>query len=215
MTKNPILKVVNIHKNIKRKNILNNISFEVDEGDMIGIVGKNASGKSMLYKAISGLITLSSGEIIINNVNITKKNVFPKNLGILIEAPGFLPQFSGYKNLKLLADIKGCISTDRIKEAMQQVGLNPDEKLKYKKYSLGMKQKLGIAQAIMEYPKILLLDEPMNNLDHDSILQMRELFKSLNASGTTILLTSHNKEDVELLCNKVYRIQDGFLEGVI
>lgn len=215
MTKNPIIKVINIQKNIKKKNILNNISFEVDEGDMVGIVGKNASGKSMLYKAISGLITLSGGEIIIDDINITKKNVFPKDLGILIEAPGFLPQFSGYKNLKLLADIRGCIDPNRIRETMQQVGLNPDDNLKYKKYSLGMKQKLGIAQAIMEHPKILLLDEPMNNLDNESILQMRELFKSLNANGTTILLTSHNREDVELLCNKVYKIQNGLLEGVI
>lgn len=206
--------VRNLKKELKGHKILNNIAFDVEKNDFFGIVGRNASGKSMLYKALAGLITVNEGEIIIENIDIVKKRILPDDLGFLIEAPGFLPQFSGFKNLKFLASIRDKITEEEIKKAMQTVGLDPDDKRPYRKYSLGMKQKLGIAQAIMENPKILLLDEPMNNLDYESIISMRELFKKLNNNGTTILITSHNKEDIEILCNKKAELENGYLKQV-
>lgn len=206
-----IIQVENVNKQIKGNQILNNINLIIQEGESCGIVGQNASGKSMLFKAICGLLRVDSGSIVVCGQNIARGGCFPPNTGVLIEHPGFLPQFSGYKNLKLLAEIQDIIDDKRIFETMECVGLDSKDKRPYRKYSLGMKQKLGIAQALMEHPRLLILDEPMNNLDIESVQRMRTILSDLVSSGITLLITSHNKEDIEVLCTNLYFMDRGVL----
>lgn len=205
-----VLQVSNLSKKIKDHLILDNINFEVEGGDFIGIVGRNASGKSMLFKAITGLIHFS-GEVSIFNKRVGVKGSIPEDTGCLIERPGFIAQYSGFTNLKFLAGIKRIITDNEIKVLMEKLGLDANDRRPYYKYSLGMKQKLGIAQAIMEKPKMILLDEPMNNLDEESILSMRNIFQDMNQAGITFILTSHNKMDIDFLCNQVFTINNGKL----
>lgn len=164
----------------------------------------------MLFKSICGLINITSGEIRVFNKLIANGN-FPDDTGIIIENPGFLPQYSGYKNLEILASIRNKINSSDIKNIIKIVGLNPDDKLPVKKYSLGMKQRLGIAQALMESPKLLILDEPMNALDEDGVNDIRKILLNLKKQGVTILIASHNKEDIETLCDSIYTIDNGIL----
>lgn len=204
--------ITNLTKITKGKYILKNINLSIERGKICGIVGRNGSGKSMLFKIISGLVYPSEGRVEVFGDVIGKDVSFPKDFGAIIEHPGFLPQYSGYKNLKLLASIKNIINDDEIKNAMTIVGLDYNDKKPVKKYSLGMKQRLGIAQAIMEKPKLLILDEPMNGLDKQGVESVRELLKSLNAeNNVTILMASHNSEDINLLCDEVYEIDNGIL----
>lgn len=204
------IEVKNLSKTIKGHQILNNISFEIENGDFVGIIGRNASGKSMLFKALTGLI-IFTGYVAIFNKEVGIKGNFPDNIGCLIERPGFISHYSGFVNLKFLAGIRNIISENDIKLIMENVGLDPSDKRPYHKYSLGMRQKLGIAQAIMEDPKLIFLDEPMNNLDEESVVQMRALFKTYHQRGTTFILTSHNKDDIQCLCSQVYTITNGEL----
>jgi len=200
----------NLSKKVKDTYILKNISVQFKEGTIYGIVGKNGSGKTMLFKAICGLINPTSGEISIFNKTM-KKGSFPENTGVIIENPGFLPQYSAFKNLKILSSIHNKIDDETIKKYINLMTLDADDNRPVKKFSLGMKQKLGIAQALMEEPKLLILDEPMNALDEDSVINIRKILLDLKSKGVTILLSSHNKEDIEQLCDYIYSTKSGEL----
>lgn len=207
---NNIIDIKNVSKTINNIKILNNITVSFKSGHIYGLIGRNGSGKTMLFKSICGLINITSGEIRVFNKLIANGN-FPDDTGIIIENPGFLPQYSGYKNLEILASIRNKINSSDIKNIIKIVGLNPDDKLPVKKYSLGMKQRLGIAQALMESPKLLILDEPMNALDEDGVNDIRKILLNLKKQGVTILIASHNKEDIETLCDSIYTIDNGIL----
>jgi len=191
--------------------VIHNITVTFSDNKINGIVGRNGSGKSVLMRLISGLYKPSKGTIIVDGKVVGKNVEYPDAMGILIETPGFLPFYSGYRNLKVLADINGKLSTTEIKNVMRTVGLEPDLKRHVAKYSMGMKQRLGIAQAIMESPKLLMLDEPFNGLDKNGVIEMRKLLLSLRKEGRVILLASHNQQDIDELCDTVYEIEQGML----
>lgn len=206
-----IIKVENVVKKFGADTVLNNISIEFESGKIYGILGRNGSGKTVLFKTIIGFLKPSGGKVIVNGKEIGKDTDFADNIGIIIETPGFLSSYTGFKNLEYLAGIKNLIGKKEIRESMERVGLDPDSKKKVGKYSLGMRQRLGIAQAIMENPDILILDEPMNGLDHQGVEEVREILRNLRDEGKTIILASHNKEDIETLCDEVYEMDRGKL----
>ena len=209
-----MINVKNVSLSIKKIEILKDISAEFERGRIHGLIGRNGSGKTMLMKCICGFVRPTSGEITVNEKRIGKDCDFPKNIGIIIETPGFIPYYSGYKNLKLLADLNKKIGAEEIKKAMLQVGLDPDLKRHVKKYSLGMRQRLGLAQAIMENPDLLILDEPMNGLDKEGVADMRKYLLDLKEQGKTILIASHSAEDIEVLCDTVCEMDKGILSKV-
>lgn len=209
-----MIEITNLCKSFKDTKVLNDITIKIKKGNIIGIIGRNGSGKTVLFKCICGLISPTKGTVKINNKILGKDIDIPNNIGAIIENPGFLPNYNGFKNLKFLAMIKNQISNEHIKDTIKLVGLNPDSKKHVGKYSLGMRQRLGIAQAIMENPDILILDEPMNGLDNEGVKDMRKLFLSLKEQGKTILLASHNKEDIEVLCDEVYMMDKGILTQI-
>lgn len=190
------------------------VNLTEERSEIIGIIGHNGSGRTVLMKCICGFITPDSGEITVSGKRLGKDIDIPKNIGLIIETPGFLPNFSGFSNLWQLAKIRCKISKDDVRSVMKTVGLDPDEKKHVGKYSLGMRQRLGIAQAIMETPGILMLDEPMNGLDKDGVNDMRELLLKLKADGKTIIVASHNSVDIDVLCDKVFEITKGNLKQV-
>ncbi len=196
---------------MQKNNILKNVSVEFEKGKIHGIIGRNGSGKTMLMKCICGFVKPTNGTIIVDGKQIGKDCDFPEKVGIIIETPGFIPYYSGYKNLKLLADLNKKIDGDKIKDIMKQVGLNPNLKRHVKKYSLGMRQRLGLAQAIMENPDLLILDEPMNGLDKDGVADMRKYLLELKEQGKTILIASHSSEDIEILCDTVCEMDKGII----
>lgn len=206
-----VITVKNVSKIYGQQTVLDNISLTCETGKIYGLVGRNGSGKTVLLKCICGLVHPSDGEISVWGKCVGKDIDFPDNVGFIIEAPGFLPHESGIANLKHLAAIRGKIETDEIRRSIELVGLDPDSKKKVGKYSLGMRQRLGIAQAIMEKPKLLILDEPMNGLDNQGVQHIRSVLKSLKGNGTTILLASHFKEDIDFLCDEVYQMDCGVL----
>ena len=201
--------VKDVNKSIKGKKILNNINLELEGGLVHGFFGRNASGKTMLFRAIAGLITVDEGMIDVFGKRITDDNSFPDNMGIMIENIGLWKQLTGMETLRLIADIRNVIGTDEIRNALERVGLDPDDKRTYRKYSLGMKQRLAIAQAIMEKPDVILLDEPTNSLDEDGVALIRSLILEEKQRGALILLASHNKEDIGLLADRLFRIEMG------
>lgn len=211
---NAVIQIKNLNKEISGTVILDNINLNIEEGKSYGIIGANGSGKSMLFKAICGLIKATSGEIIVLDKKIHKGQL-PENIGVIIEKPGFLPHYSGFKNLKMLASINNVVDDEDIRKVISLVGLSPDDEKPIQKYSLGMKQRLGIAQALMEKPKILLLDEPMNGLDEDGVEEIRKILMDLNKQNVTLIMTSHNKEDIEALCQEVYKMSSGKLNKII
>ncbi|WP_019419880.1 ABC transporter ATP-binding protein [Paenibacillus sp. OSY-SE] len=202
-----------ITKKIKGREVLSNVTLSIDQGKVVGFVGHNGSGKSMLFRIIAGLVKPSSGEISVFGERLHKDSSFPKNTSVVLEKPGLLEQYSGFDNLKFLADIQKKINDEQIKSAIQRVGLDPQDKRRVKAYSLGMKQKLAIAQAIMEEPDLILLDEPMNGLDEDSVQNVYDIVKKENERGATILITSHHRADVETLCHEVYKVNSGMVSG--
>lgn len=206
-----IIKVDKVIKKFDSDIALNNVSIEFERGKIYGIVGRNGSGKTVLFKTIIGFLKPTSGRVIVDGKEIGKDTDFADNIGIIIETPGFLSSYSGYKNLEYLASIKNRIGKKEIKESMEQVGLDPDSKKRVGKYSLGMRQRLGIAQAIMENPDILILDEPMNGLDNQGVEDVREILLNLKNEGKAIILASHNKEDIKVLCDQVYEMDHGKL----
>lgn len=197
------IKVSHVYKAFGKEQVLQDISFTIPEGQIYGVVGNNGSGKTVLMKCICGFLKCDCGVIEVNGKRVGKDVDFPDHLGVIIEAPGFLPNLTGYKNLKILASLKARIGKEEIRATMQKVGLDPDMKKPVSKYSLGMRQRLGIAQAIMENPDILILDEPFNGLDRYGVVEIRELLKQLKADGKAILLASHNAQDIEELCDDV------------
>ncbi|HEW0645055.1 TPA: ABC transporter ATP-binding protein [Streptococcus pneumoniae] len=206
---NEIITLKNIELKLKKTCVFQNLNFSCKQGEIIGITGANGSGKSVLFKLIAGLYSPSYGEVLINGENIVPERKIPANLGALIEEPGFINYYSGFKNLQYLASIRGVVGNQEINDTLKIVGLYEQKDQKVKTYSLGMRKKLGIAQAIMENPSILLLDEPMNALDKSSVENMRALFRKLSSEkGTTILIASHSEEDIRILCDKVYAIED-------
>lgn len=206
-----IIKVEKVIKKFGSDIALSNVSIEFEKGKIYGIVGRNGSGKTVLFKTIIGFLKPTSGRVIVGGKEIGKDTDFADNIGIIIETPGFLSSYSGYKNLEYLANIKNIIGKKEIKESMERVGLDPNSKKKVGKYSLGMRQRLGIAQAIMENPDILILDEPMNGLDNQGVEDVREILLNLKDEGKSIILASHNKEDIEVLCDEVYEMDHGKL----
>lgn len=209
MAKKDIISIEHLTKQYGTATVLDDVTLSFQEGKIYGIVGRNGSGKTVLMKCICGFIHPTSGTVTVNGKVVGKEIDTPEDLGVIIETPGFIRNYSGYKNLSLLAAVRNRISKEEIIEALNKVGLDSTSKKHVGKYSLGMRQKLGIAQAIMESPSILVLDEPMNGLDNKSVDSMREMFKDLSEKGTTILLASHNREDVEYLCEEVIRMDDG------
>lgn len=184
-----------------------NVSFE--KGKIHGVIGRNGSGKTVLFKCICGFMELTEGDIYVDGHKV--KPAAPQQIGVIIEDPGFIGSMNGMKNLQLLAGIRGNITRERIREVIQLVGLNPDDKKHVSKYSLGMRHRLGIAQAIMENPPLLVLDEPMNGLDKHGVLEIRQVLRDLRDQGTTIVLSSHYVEDIEALCDTVCEMDRGVL----
>ena len=196
---------------IGKKNILSHINCTFEEGNIYGLVGLNGSGKTMLMKCILGFIKPTEGTVVIDGLEIGKICEFPDQVGFLIEIPGFIQTYSGYKNLKYLAALKGNISDEELLYCMEVAGIKYAAKKKVGKYSLGMKQRLGIAQAMMGKPQIYILDEPMNALDKNGIVKVREYLIAEKERGKIIILASHNHEDIELLCDVVYEMDEGCL----
>lgn len=211
MEKEAMISIENLNKQFKNQLVLNNINVKFSNGHIYGIIGRNGSGKTVLLKCICGFLKPTTGVISVNHKIVGKDIDFPENIGFIIETPGFLLNYSGYKNLKYLASIREKIDSNEIKESMSLVGLDSADKKHVGKYSMGMRQRLGIAQAIMEKPDILVLDEPMNALDKNGVEEMRRLFLKMKSEGKLILLTSHNREDIEILCDEVYEMEEGIL----
>lgn len=208
------INMIDVSKKYNNALVLNHVSLDLEQGKIHGFSGQNGSGKTMLFKLISGLIKPTSGEIIVAGKKLGKDLDFPENMGIMIETPGFLSQYSGYKNLEYLAKIRNVISKEDVKSAIQMVGLDADDRKRVGKYSLGMRQRLGIAQAIMENPDLLILDEPMNSLDAEGITLVRSILSKLRETGTTVLLSSHYKDDIDVLCDSVYEVERGVINKI-
>lgn len=205
-----LVKVENVTKYFKQEKVLDNVNLNLETGHIYGIVGKNGAGKTVLFKIIAGFIKPSSGKVIVDGKIIGVDEDFPDSLGLIIETPGFLSQYNAYQNLLYLANIQNKISKEDIKNSIRMVGLDPDSNKKVGKFSLGMRQRLGIAQAIMENPNLIILDEPMNGLDKKGIEEVKELLLNLKSEGKTILMASHYTEDMEI-CDKVFQMEDGKL----
>ena len=206
--------VKNLTKKFKEATVLDNVNITFESGKVHGLIGRNGSGKTMLMKCICGIVPPTSGEIIVNEKRIGKDVDIPKSIGVIIETPGFIPNYSAYNNLKFLAALNNKIGKEEILDAINSVGLNPDDKKHVGKFSLGMRQRLGLAQAIMENPDLLILDEPMNGLDKDGVCDMREYLLALKEQGKTILIASHSAEDIDILCDTVCEMDKGKLEKV-
>lgn len=209
MNENYYLKVENLSKEIKNTRILNNINLNLNKGKIYGFRGKNGSGKTMLFRALCGLIKPTEGRVEIDGQVLGENISFPESVGVVIEYPGFLPNLSGYDNLKLISEINNKVGAKEIKEIISAVGLDPEDKKKFKKYSLGMKQRLGIAQALMENPELIILDEPTNALDSDAVLLIKELLIKMKNNNKLILLASHDKEELEVLSDEIFYIENG------
>lgn len=206
-----IVEVKNYTKILKKKKVLNDVSITFDSGHIYGLYGRNGSGKTMMLRAISGLIFPTSGSVTIDGKVLHQDMSFPDSIGVIIENTNLLPQYSAYTNLKLLAKIRNSADDGDIFEAIRKVGLDPEDKRNVKVYSLGMKQKLSIAQAIFEKPDVLLLDEPTNALDQESIAIVRSVLMEMKEKGCTIIIASHHRDDLEYLCDEIYYMNDGIL----
>ena len=204
-----MIQIEDVSLTIKNKQILQDIDVEFPENSVIGLVGRNGCGKTMLMKCICGFVRVSTGTITVNEKIVGSDVDFPEDMGVIIETPAFIPYYSGFRNLKMLAEFRKKVSPKRIKAVMERVGLNPELKLPVSKYSLGMRQRLGIAQAVMEKPSLLVLDEPFNGIDVDGLEQMREIILTIKKRGATIILASHNQDDINQLCDYIYFMEKG------
>lgn len=205
--------VEDLVKTIKDALILDHINLVMESGKIYGLRGKNGCGKTMLMRAICGLILPTEGKVLIDNKELHREIQVPPSIGVLIENPSFLPQYTGYRNLKMLGDLSDGISKDDIRNSMERVGLDPEDKRVYRKYSLGMKQKLGIANAIMGEPDVIILDEPINALDEESTGRIKTVLKELAEKGKLILVACHDREELEFLSDVIYEMKDGRIEG--
>lgn len=209
-----MIELQNVTKEFKEEAVLKDVTLELYDNKIYGFTGRNGSGKSILFKLISGYMRPSKGTVIVNGKVLGNDCDFPEEMGALIETPGFLRYESGFANLNYLAKIQNIIGREEVEHAMEMVGLDPKSKKHVGKYSLGMKQRLGIAQALMENPKIVILDEPMNALDDAGVELIRKRIIDYKREDRIILLASHNKEDIALLCDEVYHLQNGKITAV-
>ena len=209
-----IIEILDVEKSFGDEQVLKHVSHDFEKGKIHGIVGNNGSGKTVLMKCICGFLRPDSGRILVNHEEVGKKRDFPDDLGIIIETPGFLPHLSGFQNLKILASLRKIANDHTIRDTIQLVGLDPDMKKPVGKYSLGMRQRLGLAQALMEDPGLLILDEPLNGLDKNGVLHIRSLIKDLRTQGKTVILASHNQMDIDELCDTVCEMDGGVLTVV-
>lgn len=205
---NTIIEIRNATKRFKDKTVFENISLNFEKGKSYGFIGYNGCGKSVFFKTICGFSRLTEGEVICNGKVIGGDMDFIQDAGVVIETPEFINDYSGFKNLKLLAQVQNKIGDKEILETLEMVGLSNDKDKKVRKYSLGMKQKLRLAQAFMEKPKILILDEPMNGLDKKSVLVVRSILNRFVNNGGTLLMTSHNAEDIQTCCEYIYEFDN-------
>ena len=206
-----VIKVRNVTKTFKEATVLKDVTVSFERGKIYGIIGRNGSGKTVLFKCICGLIPVTQGEITVLGQSIGDGLKVPKGVGAIIETPGFLPNVSGYRNLYYLASLSGKPDRQRIREVINMVGLDPDSRKHVGHYSMGMRQRLGLAQAIMENPEVLILDEPMNGLDNETVESIRAFLLGQKEQGKTIVLASHSKEDISQLCDVVYQMDAGVL----
>ena len=209
-----MIEIRNVSLRLDGKSILNNISLSLEPGKIYGLVGSNGSGKTMLMKCICGFVHPTEGEIKTDGRRVGKDVDYLPNAGIIIETPGFIPYYSGLQNLRLLAGIRRKVTDDQIRKALKITGLDPDSRLWVRKYSLGMRQRLGIAQAIMENPELIILDEPFNGLDKKGAEDVCHLFYDLRENGKTILLAAHNMQEIEWLCDTICEMDAGMLSRI-
>ncbi len=203
----PMVRITNLSKSFKETKAVDDVSIAFERNQIHGIIGRNGSGKTVLFKCICGFMIPDSGIIEINGKKISPQKA--QNIGIMIDRPGFCDNMNAYKNLRMLASIQRKVSKQQIRDNISLVGLDPDSKKHVGKFSMGMKQRLGIAQAIMETPPLLILDEPLNGLDKDGVAQIRELFLSFKEKGMTIIFSSHYAEDIDLLCDTITVMEAG------
>ena len=204
-----VIEFKNVSKKFGEEHIFENLTLSFEKGKIYGLVGRNGSGKTVLLKLISGFLKPDAGIVKVQGITLDKRHEFPENVGILIEKPGFLTYKTGFQTLKYLSSIQRKIDDAAIRNVLEEVGLKDTKGKPVGKYSMGMKQRLGIAQAIMENPEILLLDEPMNGLDNQGVSEIRRLLKKLKKEGKTIVLASHMQEDIQELCDWVYYLDAG------
>ncbi len=203
-----------VSRRFGQEEVLKELTWSLEAGQVYGIVGNNGSGKTVLMKCICGFLPVTSGVIKVGGRQIGKDVDFPKGLGVIIETPGFLTGLSGKRNLEILAELRGQLGEEEICQVLEKVGLDPSMKKPVGKYSLGMRQRLGIAQAIMEDPEFLILDEPFNGLDHRGAAEIRKILLEQKEQGKTILLASHNGEDIRILCDRVFEMDGGVMREV-
>lgn len=209
-----MIEIQQVNKYYGKEQILHEITHTFEAGKVHGIVGNNGSGKTVLFKCICGFVKPTSGRIIVSGQEIGRDCDFPRDIGIIIETPGFLTYQSGFRNLQILASLNQRIGKKEIRRALETVGLDPDLKKPVGKYSLGMRQRLGLAQAIMEDPALFILDEPFNGLDKNGVAHIRRVLLGLKKQGKTILLASHHQEDIDLMCDTVCEMDAGVLREV-
>ena len=205
----------NVTKQINNENVLTNVSIKFDSGNIYGIFGRNGSGKTMLFRVICGLIKPTAGTVYYNNLRLHKDISFPPSLGVIIETPAFWNEFSGTENLRMLASIQKRASAEDIRDSLIRVGLDPDDKRPVKKYSLGMRQRLAVAQGVMEKPDLIVFDEPTNALDEEAIELVRNILVVEKERGAIVLLASHNKDDIRLLADVTYQMDSGRIKEAI
>lgn len=208
------LEAVNISKTIKKNTVLSGVSLSLENGNIYGITGRNGSGKTMLFRALSGLMRVDSGQVIYEGKVLHKDIEMVPRLGIVLENAGLYTEFSGFKNLKMLAKLNNLIGDEDIIRAIERVGLDPHDKRPVRKYSLGMKQRIVIAQAIMERPDVIMLDEPTNSIDEDGVELVRGIINEEKERGALILLASHSREDIDMLADKVFYMKNGAISDV-
>ena len=208
------VKLTNVTKHLKKRTILSDINLTLEKGKIYGLYGRNGSGKTMLIRVIAGLILPSSGKVEVFGQQIGEDMSFPQSMGLTIENVGFWPRYTAMECLELLASIKHEISSDQIRQTLKRVGLDPDDNRKYYQFSLGMKQKLAIAQALMEKPDLILLDEPTNSLDEEAVSDVRNILIEERERGALIVIASHNKDDINQLADKVIMISDGQISKI-
>ncbi len=204
-----LVSFINVKKSFGKEAVLDNVSFSLEQGGIYGFIGRNGSGKTVIFKLMSGLLLPDSGTILYKGENLSKKRKFIDSLGIMIETPGFIPHYSGMKNLKILNSLSSSpVPDEQIRALVSRLGLDPKNRRPVRTYSLGMRQKLGIIQAVMNDPELIILDEPMNSLDTNAANEVRGLLAELNGKGATIVMASHIPEDIETLCTDKFIIDN-------
>lgn len=209
----PVISLQGVEKSYNRRTLFTDVNLDVQAGTAVGIQGENGSGKSVLLKVMTRFVRPDAGTVHIDQAFLSDDRVFPEGFGVLIDRPGYIPNRTGLENLMSLARIRRVVDERKVRATMALLGLDPDLPQKARHYSLGMKQRLGLAQAIMEDQPVMVLDEPLNALDEETVAAVRELLRTLVAEGRTLIMTSHQREDIESICDHAYRLRRGRLEA--